>query len=584
MKRSLWRSVAADGNFTAIALATMIAACVTDGPSGTVCETGLTCPAGWLCTPSGNGCYPAGCGDDVVDRSRGEVCDDGNTVSGDGCSGSCLILESCGNGTMDEGEACDDGNTEPGDGCSPNCRTTENCGDKTKDPGEECDEGMQTASCDLDCTIPQCGDGIANSDFENPTTGVNEECDTRVNSKACDADCTFVVCGDGLRNDAAGEECDEGPNNSATGDCLPDCTRARCGDGKLWEGVEECDDNAGADSLTCDADCTAPACGDGHVNQATENGLVLETCDDGNTSMNDACPSGAGGTCTWAYCGDSFIHFGVEQCDDAGSDTTTCDSDCTKRECGDGYVNEALNADGTRIEQCDDGNRLNIDACLDGIDGKCRRAACGDGFIYLGEEQCDDGDSNPNDACPSGDPVDGKIKCQPARCGDGFVHSLEGGTEQCDDGNNATDDGCPSGQLSSTDPRITCRIARCGDGFKRSTGEEPEGCDDGNQINTDACPDDQNGTCQPARCGDGFVHAGVEACDTGGDSATCNGGDTRGGNANVNCKPPLCGDGYFNPIAEGCEKNADCDLDDEQDGDELCIVPGPNDECTCRQV
>jgi len=64
-------------------------------------------------TPVGN------CGNGVVDP--GEQCDDGNTVSGDGCSASCR-LEACGNGILDPGEQCDDGNLVSGDGCSAGCR------------------------------------------------------------------------------------------------------------------------------------------------------------------------------------------------------------------------------------------------------------------------------------------------------------------------------------------------------------------------------------------------------------------------------------------------------------------------------
>ncbi len=50
---------------------------------------------------------------------------------------------------------------------SGNFRTTPpppgpNCGNKTVDIGEECDAGYQTASCDRDCTLVECGDGIIN--------------------------------------------------------------------------------------------------------------------------------------------------------------------------------------------------------------------------------------------------------------------------------------------------------------------------------------------------------------------------------------------------------------------------------------
>lgn len=102
------------------------------------------------------------CGDNV--RNTGEECDDGNTVSGDGCSAGCVIEYcgdgitnnvdeqcdsgpssnnsssssnssnstnggctncklNCGNGVLDSGEECDDGNTVDGDGCSSQCLT-----------------------------------------------------------------------------------------------------------------------------------------------------------------------------------------------------------------------------------------------------------------------------------------------------------------------------------------------------------------------------------------------------------------------------------------------------------------------------
>ena len=58
------------------------------------------------------------CGNGVIDAP--EECDDGNRLSGDGCSGGCR-LEVCGNGIVDAGEACDDGNDAVGDGCTPAC-------------------------------------------------------------------------------------------------------------------------------------------------------------------------------------------------------------------------------------------------------------------------------------------------------------------------------------------------------------------------------------------------------------------------------------------------------------------------------
>ncbi|MCG8421234.1 MAG: hypothetical protein MJE77_25215, partial [Proteobacteria bacterium] len=94
-----------------------------------LCEDGkLLCPAGydciriegeWKCIEE------AVCGDEEVTRIRGEVCDDGNSTDGDGCSADCRSNESCGNGIVDlaAGEICDDGNTQSGDECSSDCRS-----------------------------------------------------------------------------------------------------------------------------------------------------------------------------------------------------------------------------------------------------------------------------------------------------------------------------------------------------------------------------------------------------------------------------------------------------------------------------
>ena len=74
------------------------------------------------------------CGNGVV--GGGESCDDGNTISGDGCSSTCQTESGyvcngqpstcspvCGDGLRRGGEECDDGNSASGDGCSSICLT-----------------------------------------------------------------------------------------------------------------------------------------------------------------------------------------------------------------------------------------------------------------------------------------------------------------------------------------------------------------------------------------------------------------------------------------------------------------------------
>src|SRR5687767_7994497 len=52
-----------------------------------------------------------------------EACDDGNTVSEDGCSSACAVEQgwSCGDGLVRGSEHCDDANVAPLDGCSSAC-------------------------------------------------------------------------------------------------------------------------------------------------------------------------------------------------------------------------------------------------------------------------------------------------------------------------------------------------------------------------------------------------------------------------------------------------------------------------------
>ena len=52
----------------------------------------------------------------------GETCDDGNAISGDGCSDVCAYEATCGNSTVEPGETCDDGNMDAGDGCDATCQ------------------------------------------------------------------------------------------------------------------------------------------------------------------------------------------------------------------------------------------------------------------------------------------------------------------------------------------------------------------------------------------------------------------------------------------------------------------------------
>jgi cysteine-rich repeat protein len=253
----------------------------------------------------------------------GEECDDGNTVSGDGCSSRCklecsdagvelcpdpgffpdspwtlccasLNMVVCGNGVLVVGrEVCDDGNTLAGDGCSRDCQTVEPgyrctmpgracvaiCGDRAIKGAETCDDGNR-----------EDGDGCSRFCVTEPgwdcTSGTcvrSERSDGGV-----DAEGVRLYCGDGIL--AGDEECDDGPLNSDEHyGCSKDCVYLYCGDGIVTPG-EVCDLGARNGTIDgrdgCTFGCTKPHyCGDGMVDidrgeecdLGERNGVPLDT-------------------------------------------------------------------------------------------------------------------------------------------------------------------------------------------------------------------------------------------------------------------------------------------------------------------
>jgi len=177
-----------------------------------------------LCVDNSCGGDPisgSACGDGVL--TNDEACDDGNTVSKDGCSANCLTVEvgfscviagqpcfpiaKCGDGAATAPEACDDGNTKAGDGCSPSCAL---------EAGFKCDGSPS------DCTHTTCGDGVQEGTEScddgnlDPYDGCSASCQTEPQCKAgaCTSD-----CGDGLVID---EACDDGNTRNGDG-CSEDC-------------------------------------------------------------------------------------------------------------------------------------------------------------------------------------------------------------------------------------------------------------------------------------------------------------------------------------------------------------------------
>ncbi len=101
--------------------------------SGDGCSADLIVESGWICPVQGAACVAARCGDGLVRAD--EECDDGDAVDDDGCTATCRLAAGytcpvegtpcvrtvCGDGRREGSEQCDDGNGMPFDGCSPTC-------------------------------------------------------------------------------------------------------------------------------------------------------------------------------------------------------------------------------------------------------------------------------------------------------------------------------------------------------------------------------------------------------------------------------------------------------------------------------
>merc|ERR1719232_1914352 len=72
--------------------------------------------------------------------------------------------------------------------------------------------------------------------------------------------------------------------------------------------------------------------------------------------------------------------------------------------CGDGLVDEDVG------EECDDGNNLADDTCIN-----CRHAVCGDGFIHKGVEECDGRNFDGNTCASIRQGMVGTLSCS-SRC------------------------------------------------------------------------------------------------------------------------------------------------------------------------
>jgi cysteine-rich repeat protein len=199
---------------------------------------------------------------------------------------------------------------------------------------------------------------------------------------------------------------------------------------------------------------------------------------------------------------------------------------------------------------------------------------CGNGLVEA-DEECDTGGQSPT--C--------NANCTQAECGDGIVNGTAG--ETCDDGNLIDGDGCDANCTpTGCGNGVVTGIEECDDGGESATCDfncSFAFCGDGtpNATAGETCDDanlvDGDGcdsNCTPTGCGNGIITAG-EDCDDGGESATCD----------DDCTAAACGDGTLNQAAgEACDdgNTADGDCCSAGCGFESAgsLCPDDGDACT----
>src|SRR6185312_5298239 len=258
---------------------------------------------------------------DVCSSDLGAACSytdqTGKDVSG-ACQGGLCVPLACGDGVLTSDEVCDDGNNLSGDGCSADCKSLETCGNGITDSakGERCGDGVTDTNLD-----EQCDAGGSNSDTPD---------------SPCRTNCQLPRCGDHIVDVTNGEVCDDGNNASADG-CSGDCKSTEtCGNGIVDAlAGEVCDDGNTTGGDGCSADCrSVEVCGNGVV----DDGLG-EVCDDGNTVSGDGCSSDCKSK---EVCGNGIVDTIDEQCDLGGANSDLpdhpCRTTCKLQACGDAIV------------------------------------------------------------------------------------------------------------------------------------------------------------------------------------------------------------------------------------------------------
>ncbi len=492
------------------------------------------------------------CGNGVLEPALGEECDDGNHVSGDGCSADCRV-------ESDVETVCNDAYDDDGDGlvdCADDDCDGQECGVGGRvcashqcvcpggDVETQCDDG-QDNDCDgnADCLDPDCkGDPSCKGGAE--TSCSNGEDDDGDGDIDCDdGDCEGQACGgNGLVCQSGSCLCPGGDVESNCGDGLDDdcdgnvdCADPDCASSTDCAGVEvQCgdgQDNDGDGTTDCaDSDCGDQACGpNGMVCQGSScqcpGGSMETNCSDGQDNDCDGSTDCGDGDCSSnPACVNAETDCSNNIDDDNDGNTDCLDADCANQPCGANGL-QCLSG----VCQCA-GGQTEV-ACTDFSDNDC------DGMT-----DCDDSDCSMNPACREGNCTDGldndgdgqadclDSDCNGQACGpNGLV--CQGTSCQCPGG--STESSCSDGTDNDCDGDIDCDDSDCA----ADSACRESNCLDGLDNDGDGQADCLDSDCAGQTCGpNGLVCQGM--------SCECPGGSTESS----------CSDGVDND----CDGSTDC--------------------------
>lgn len=342
--------------------------------------------------PLGVSCIPAPihtirCGDAVIEAM--ELCDDGNTVNGDGCNDFCMPETAvCGNGVLEgwSGETCDDANTNARDGCDPSCHLeVAVCGNSVVERwgGEWCDDGNATAGdgCSSSCrperdrprlTVRRDSGGGDSGGDGGGGSGGGGGCSDSLGS-CCDVSASLSCPDDALRRDYLG---------------VPLCSRCSSGRADYFtEGsAETCIVGGSSDRTFGRNGCSYGTC----EGESCVSSYRFDSCQD-----SDGANTGEQGMVSGFSGGGAFFRMDTcegtdrvreQQCGSVGAITYTCPSICVDGACvtaGSSATPSCLDSDpgddsrrrGSIVGTRSSGSQYRfVDYC--GVDGAVREYSC----------------------------------------------------------------------------------------------------------------------------------------------------------------------------------------------------------------